>query len=120
MTVTSPEQVETGETAQVEVAVIPPYTDLRTVQTLVQGDHQVTWGQLLARASQVANLFAAAGVGLDRGGDGQTTADDHTPADLSDRLGGRASAGAQRSWRAAAPTHNRADPSCGAPFVWRA
>ena len=25
--------------AQVEVAVLPPYTDLRTVQTLVQGDH---------------------------------------------------------------------------------
>ena len=31
--------------------------------SLVQGDRQVTWGQLLARASQVANLFAAAGVG---------------------------------------------------------
>jgi long-chain acyl-CoA synthetase len=30
--------------------------------SLVQGDRRVTWGQLYARAGQVANLFAAAGV----------------------------------------------------------
>ena len=31
--------------------------------SLVQGDRQVTWGELYARAGQVANLLAAAGVG---------------------------------------------------------
>jgi long-chain acyl-CoA synthetase len=32
-------------------------------ESLVQGDRRMTWGELYARAGQVANLFAAAGVG---------------------------------------------------------